>query len=187
MWHGLFDGDCDGNDEVNTVVVIGLTAWVSWGDTGLDGLAESSCWKMIRMMLFLYYRVCHRELINHSGTWSPCSNFYIIIIEDWQLIIVFVLFLTIHFAHVWPLCLFIFLTFCSGRLEVMITVWLAGSSSVELQRSFWWGWSFLIRDKMIRVVFWMNFYLLLVLDLSRSAWTSKDGDSELSAWNLTFS
>ena len=53
----LFDGDCDGNDEVNTDVVTGLTAWVSWGDTGLDGLAESSCWKMIRMMLLLHYRV----------------------------------------------------------------------------------------------------------------------------------
>ena len=53
------DGDDDANDEVynNRVVVIGLTAWVSWGDTGLDGLAESSCWKMIRMMLLLYYRV----------------------------------------------------------------------------------------------------------------------------------
>ena len=64
------DGDDDANDEVhnNRVVVIGLTAWVSWGDTGLDGLAESSCWKMIRMMLLLHYRVCHRELINHSCT-----------------------------------------------------------------------------------------------------------------------
>ena len=80
-WHGLFDGDCDGNDEVNTVVVIGLTAWVSWGDTGLDGLAESSCCKMMMMMLLLYYRVfdlwvlCDRLKINHSCTWSPCSNF----------------------------------------------------------------------------------------------------------------
>ena len=149
-WRGLFDGDDDANDEVNNnrVVMIGLTAWVSWGDTGLDGLVESSCWKMIIML-------------------ASCC---IIFITDWKFIVNLD-----------------FLTFCSGRLDVMITVWLAGSSSVELQRSFCWGWSLLVRDKMIRVVFWMIFYLLLVLDLSRSAWTSKDGDSELSAWNLTIS
>ena len=33
--------------------MIGLTAWVSWGDTGLDGDVESSCWKMMLMILVM--------------------------------------------------------------------------------------------------------------------------------------
>ena len=108
MWRGLFDGDCDGNDEVDTVVVIGLTAWVSWGDTGLDGLAESSCWKMIRMMLLLYYRVCHRELINHSCTSSMITLLQLLYNYHWRLTI----------DHC--VCSFPYNTFCSCLIIVFV-------------------------------------------------------------------